>query len=244
MEISFSEVSEVVLENGGVGLRVAIFVALDGPLEGSWDAPGGRSLELVGVVREVPLLGVPDLEAVPWLPHSHDASGGSVHPDVVRSLGPVIDLHGLFDVLDEKILSAHEFDWEASCFGIHEVVFDGVDVNSEGLAWGSADALVHAKPEVIHNPHVPFDVGNVGGDVGWELLDVKVHLETVRVPVVDERSVLFLVAVVLGGVWSWEAALAESVGLVRDHDLVVTFLGEHLLEFWVVLLDVLGKVGW
>ena len=243
MEISFSEVSEVVLEDGGVGLGISILVALNGPLEGAWDASAGRSLELVAVVGEVPLFWVPDLQAVPWLPHPHNASSGSVHPDVVRSLGPVIDLHCLLDILNKKILSAHEFYCKASLVRVHKVILDGVDVDAELLAWCSADALMDAETEVIHNPHVALDVGNVGCDVGWELLDVKIHLETVSVPVVDERSVLLLVAVVLGRVWAWEASLAEYICLVRDHDLVVAFLGEHLLEFRPVILDVLGKVG-
>ena len=43
---------------------------------------------------------------------------------------------------------------------------------------------------------------------------------------------------VLGGVWTWEAALAEGVSLVSDEDFVVSLLSEFLWELGVISLNV------
>merc|ERR1712087_1086472 len=205
-----------------------------------WDAFLRRSLEFAAVVVEIPLFWVPDLKTVPWLPHSDDASGRGVDPDVVGSLDPVVDFHSLLDELDEQVLSSDEAD--VSAVWVHEVVVERVDVDAESFSWGSADALVDAESEIVDDPHVSLDVGDGGCSVGWESLNVQMHLESVVRPVVDEGSLLSLVAVILGGVGSREAALAECVRFVRDHDLVVSVLGEQLFKLRVIGLDFGGKV--
>ena len=69
------------------------------------------------------------------------------------------------------------------------------------------------------------------------------HLESVVVPVIDERSLLSLIAVILGGVGSGEATLAEWVGLVRDEDFVMSTLSKQFGKLWVVGLHICRKIS-
>ena len=113
MFTSFSEIGEVVFNKSGVCLRHTIFVALDGPLEESWDASFRWRNELVAVVIEAPGIWVPNFETVPWLPHSDDLSSCSVNPDVMGSLRPVIDFHRFINEFDAKFLSSNKFNFES-----------------------------------------------------------------------------------------------------------------------------------
>ena len=156
------------------------------------------------------------------------------------SLGPVINFHSSLEELNEKVLSSDEANVSTS--GVHEVVVEWVDVEAEAFAWLGADALVHAETEVVHDPHLSLLVGDVRGSVG-QTSDVQVHLESVVVPVIDEGTLLSLVAVILGGVGSGETALAEGVGLVRDEDFVMSTLSKLLWKLWVVGLHIGRKIS-
>ena len=54
---------------------------------------------------------------------------------------------------------------------------------------------------------------------------------------------MVLVAMVLGGVGTWEATLAEGVSFVCDKDFVVSLLSELLGKLGVISLDVGVKVS-
>lgn len=159
---------------------------------------------------------------------------------MVRSLGPVVNFHSFLEELDEKVLSSDEAN--VGTVGVHEVVVEWVDVETEAFAWLGANALVHAETEVVDDPHLSHDVGNVRGSVG-QTANIQMHLESVVVPVIDEGTFLSLVAVVLRGVWPGEATLAEGVGLVGDEDFVVSVLSEPLGEFRVVGLHIGRKIS-
>jgi len=72
------------------------------------------------VLANAPCCWVPDFKTVPWLPHSNDLSSSCVDPEVVRSLGPVVNFHSSLEELDEKILSSDEAN--VGTGGVHEVV--------------------------------------------------------------------------------------------------------------------------
>ena len=113
MYTSFSEISEVIFNKSGICLRHTIFVTFDGPLEESWDASFWWRNELVTVVIEAPGIWVPNFKTIPWLPHSDDLSSGSVDPDVMGSLRPVIDFHRFINKFDAKFLSSNKFNFES-----------------------------------------------------------------------------------------------------------------------------------
>ena len=54
---------------------------------------------------------------------------------------------------------------------------------------------------------------------------------------------LALVAVLFGGVRSWETSNANDVSLVGDHELVVTMLGELVRQLRIVFLDIEWEIG-
>lgn len=150
-------------------------VTFDSPLQEPWNATFRWANELRAVVFEVPLFWVPDLKAVPWLPHADDASRVDVNPDVMGSLGPVVDNHSFPDVLDAKFLASEEFDGEPGGCWVHEIVVYWVDLRTDVSAWISADALMDIQAKIVNDPHIRFDVGDIRGDVSWERFNVKIH---------------------------------------------------------------------
>jgi len=156
------------------------------------------------------------------------------------SLGPVINFHSSLEELNEKVLSSDEAN--VSTGGVHEVVVEWVDVEAEAFTWLGADALVDAEAKIVDDPHLSLDVSDVRGSVG-QTSDVQMHLESVVVPVINEGTFLSLIAVILGGVRSGEATLAEGVGLVRDEDFVMSTLSKQLGKFRVVGLHIGRKIS-
>ena len=119
----------------------------------------GWLLELGAVIVEVPCFWIPDFKTVPWLPHSDDLSSSGVDPDVVRSLRPVVNFHSFLEELDEKVLSSDEAN--VGTVWVHEVVVEWVDVETKAFTRLGADALVDAETEIIYDPHLSLDVGDV-----------------------------------------------------------------------------------
>ena len=142
----------------GICFWISFFVTLDGPFEGARDTLGWWDNEFVGVVGEVPAVWVPDFETVPGLPHSDNLVRFDVLPDMVRALGPVIDKHGLFDILDIEVFSTDE----SCCCGVHEIGIKRIDIDTERFTWLCADALVNNMDKFVDDPHVLFDMGDVG----------------------------------------------------------------------------------
>merc|ERR1712054_545208 len=101
---------------------------------------------------------MPDFKAVPWLPHSYNLVRFHIFPDVVRTLSPVIDEHGLFHILDIEVLSTDE----SGGSGVHEICVKRVDLYTEVSSWLSANALVNDMDEFVDDPHVLVDMGDVG----------------------------------------------------------------------------------
>lgn len=192
----------------------------------------------MGVVGKVPAIWVPDFETVPGLPHSNNLVRFDVLPDVVRALSPVIDKHGLFNILDIQVFSTDE----SGISGVHEIGVERIDFDSEGFAWFCANALIDNMDEFVDNPHVLFDVGDIGSLVRDSASDVEGHLQSIIVPIINEVTFLTLVAVVFGGVWSWETSNASDVGLVSDHNLIMTVLGELVRQLWIVFLNIKRKI--
>jgi len=145
---------------------------------------GGRNHKFFAVIIEVPRFRVPDFKTIPWLPHPDNTSGSSVNPDMVRSLGPVVNFHLLLNVLNEQVLSSNKA--AVSSFWVHEVIVERVNIDTERLTRVGADALLDIKSKVVNNPHVSFNMSNLGGDVSWERLNIQRHLKSIVSPVVDE----------------------------------------------------------
>jgi len=181
---------------------------------------------------------MPNFETVPGLPHSDNLVRLDVLPDVVRPLGPVIDKHGLFDILNVQVFSTDE----SGSIGVHEIGVKRVDIDSEGFAWLSANALIDNMDEFVDNPHVLFDVGDIRSLVRDAASDVKGHLQSIIVPIINEVTFLALIAVIFGGVRSWEASNASDVGLVSDHDLIMAMLSKLIRQLRIVFLDIKWKV--
>lgn len=156
------------------------------------------------------------------------------------SLGPVVNFHSSLEELNEKVLSSDEAN--VSTGGVHEVVVQWVDVEAETFTWLGADALVDAEAKVVDDPHLSLNVSDVRGSVGHTTY-VQMHLESVVVPVIDEGTLLSLIAVILGGVGSGETTLAEGVGLVCDKDFVMSTLSKQLGKFRVVGLHIGRKIS-
>jgi len=137
------------------------------------------------------------------------------------SLSPMINQHDFFDKLDVKIFSTNE----STGVSIHEIVVQWINIDTKCLSWVSADALIN-NTEVVDDPHVLFDMSDVCSLVFQRHFNVKDHLESVVVPIVDKVTSLSLVAVIFGGVWPWESTDTSWVCLVSDHYFKMTMLSE------------------
>lgn len=173
---------------------------------------------------------MPDLQTVPRLPHPDNLVGSDIFPNVVRSLCPMVHQHFLLYELHIKFLSSDE-----STVILHEIVLERVDFVAETLSWVSANALL-GDSEIIGNPHILFDVSDGGSLVVDPAIDIEDHLQPVVVPVIDEGACLSLVTMFLSGVRSREPSDASNVGLVSDHDFIMSLLSEHFVQQRVVLL--------
>jgi len=225
--------------------RVAVFIALNSELTKVSHALFGRSTENVevsAIIREIPVVRVPNLKPIPWLPHSHDLASRNIFPNVMRSLSPVIDNHHCLYILDVQVLSANES--HVSSLRVHEVIVQGVDVYSEGATRVGADALLGGL-KIIDNPHVFLDVGDVRCLIKDRCgLDVEGHLQAVVLPIIDERTFLLLIAMVLGRIGSGEASNTGRAGFVSYHNFVMPVLTEFERQLGVSFLDFFWKLLW
>jgi len=109
--------------------RISSFIAFNSKVVPFGNAIVRRCLKLSRVVFEIPTIGVPDFQAVPWLPHAYNLFGFNVLPDVMRTLSPVINDHVLLDVFNIQLFSANKP--TVVSLGVHEIEVEREDLFAE-----------------------------------------------------------------------------------------------------------------